>query len=251
MEALNDDLLAAAAGNTEDDQPEEEPKRNTKDDLIAKILKLCEEQNIELEQSNSKLRRMSKKALSELLAEKLEVGITNAMAEKVGVPQGSDARMIGLGALRMVHDLCANLAETGCNSILPKYGFEVSGFTAALNRPHVKEAVDSCLEEIAAESDVLEYVKSPYTRLGIAWMGALASSTRKCRRLPPPPTRPSSGRRVRFKPGHRANETEDAPRLGPRAFGLAPAVERRPYRGPPDGQEHGGGRPAREECKSV
>ena len=127
MEALNDDLLAAAAGNTEDDQPEEEPKRNTKDDLISKILKLCEEQNIELEHSNSKLRRMSKKALSELLAEKLEIGITNAMAEKVGVPQGSDARMIGLGALRMVHDLCANLAETGANSVLPKYGFEVGG----------------------------------------------------------------------------------------------------------------------------
>jgi len=248
MEALNDDLLAAAAG-TEEEQPEEEPKRNTKDDLISKILKLCEEQNIELEQSNSKLRRMSKKALSELLAEKLEVGITNAMAEKVGVPQGSDARMIGLGALRMVHDLCANLAETGANSILPKYGFEVNGFTAALNRPHVKEAVDSCLEEIAAESDVLEYVKSPYTRLGIAWMGALASSTRKCRRLPPPP-RPS-GRRVRFKPAHRTNEAEDAPRMGPRAFGLAPAMERRAYRGPPDGQEHGGGGPPREECKSV
>ena len=49
------------------------------EDLIGKILKLCEEQNLELEQSNSKLRRMSKKALSELLAEKLEVGITTAI----------------------------------------------------------------------------------------------------------------------------------------------------------------------------
>ena len=243
MEALNDDLLAAAAGDGEEEQQqEEEPKRNTKEDLIHKIVKLCAEQNIELEQSNSKLRRMSKKALGELLAEKLEVGITNAMAEKVGVPQGSDARMIGLGALRMVHDLCANLAETGANSVLPKYGFEVNGFTAALNQPHVKEAVDSCLEEIAAESDVLEYVKSPYTRLGIAWMGALAASTRKCRRLPQS-ARP-------FKPGHRTND-DDAPRMGPRAFGLAPAVERRAYRGPPDGQEHGRGGPAPEECKSV
>ena len=248
MEPLNDDLLAAAAGDGEEQQQEEDlPKRNTKEDLIHKIVKLCEEQNIELEHSNSKLRRMSKKALGELLAEKLEVGITNAMAEKVGVPQGSDARMIGLGALRMVHDLCANLAETGANTILPKYGFEVKGFTDALNQPHVKEAVDSCLEEIAAESDVLEYVKSPYTRLGIAWMGALAASTRKCRRLPPP--RPS-GRRVRFKPGHMANEN-NAPRMEPRAFGLAPAVERRPYRGPPDGQEHCRGGPPREECKSV
>ena len=165
MEALNDDLLAAAAGNTEEEEEPEEPKRNTKEDLIGKILKLCEDQNLPLEQSNSKLRRMSKKALGELLAEKLELGITNAMAEKVGVPQGSDARMIGLGALRMVHDLCANLAETGANSVLPKYGFEVKGFTDALNQPHVKEAVDSCLEEIAAESDVLEYVKSPYLSL--------------------------------------------------------------------------------------
>ena len=63
LAALNDQLLApepdANAG----------PKRGSKDDLIAKIIKLHEEQDVPLEFSNTKLKRMSKKELAGVLGE--------------------------------------------------------------------------------------------------------------------------------------------------------------------------------------
>ena len=55
---LNDALLAA----TEEDvtEVEQQPKRNTKDDLIGKIIACCADNGLELEHSNTKLRRMTR-----------------------------------------------------------------------------------------------------------------------------------------------------------------------------------------------
>ena len=55
---------------------------------------------------------------------------------------------------------------------LPQYGYEVDGFSDSLKDPCVREATDACLVEIAKESDVLQYVQSPWARLAIAWGGA-------------------------------------------------------------------------------
>ena len=55
--------------------------------------------------------------------------------------------------------------------------------TAALKDPNVDEAVTQCLQEIAAESDILQYIESPYVRLAIAWGGALVTSIRKTPRI--------------------------------------------------------------------
>ena len=78
---LNDELLAP------EPKPEpDEPRRNSKDNLIQKIIQVCTEKNLQLEESNSKLRRMTKAQLTNLLAEKIEKAVHNSMAEQVGAP---------------------------------------------------------------------------------------------------------------------------------------------------------------------
>ena len=179
ISALNDELLESTGPAEENEPQDKEPKRNTKDAIIQKIIETAETHNITIEHSNTKLRRMTKTQLNKLLAETIELGMRAQMAEQVGVQKNASERLIALGALRMVHNLCANAAEQGLNVFLPTYGYEVSGFANTLERPPVKEAVDACLEEIARESDILGYIESPYARLGIAWSGAIVSSLKR------------------------------------------------------------------------
>lgn len=167
---LNDALLAQ--------ESEEEPRRGTKDDVIAKIIKLHEEQGVELPHSNTKLRRMTKKELLTLLGHMLTDATRQGMARQVGAdPETATDATIALGA-RMVHDLCASATERIGNPILNGYGYTIEGFGAALRDPVVREATDACLLEIAQDSDVLAYIESPWSRLGLAWMGAVASVAR-------------------------------------------------------------------------
>ena len=177
--ALNDELLKKVEENTEDNN---EPKRNTKEDLIAKIINCCADNELELELSNTKLRRMGKQDLCRLLAKKIEEGVKVQMAAAVGVKKGSPDCVVALGALKMIHNIFATTAEKSLNLVLPNYGYEIDGFTEALKDPNVDEAVDSCLE-IAAESDIMQYIESPYTRLAIAWSGALVTSIKRKTRV--------------------------------------------------------------------
>ena len=78
--------------------------------------------------------------------------------------------------------MLAMACENGMNQCLPAYGYQVDGFCETLKDPTVSQCVDECLEEIARESDILQYIESPYARLGIAWAGALASTVRPLRR---------------------------------------------------------------------
>ena len=89
---LNNELLE------EDVQSTEAPKRNSKDDLIAKIINICADNNMELEHSNSKLRRMTKDQLCKILAEKLERGVKSQMAAQVGAKANAPDSVIALGA---------------------------------------------------------------------------------------------------------------------------------------------------------
>ena len=180
---LNKDLLQAAEVNENAVGEEVEPKRNSKDDLVAKIINCCADNNLELEYSNTKLRRMTKNELCRVRAAKIELGIRSQMAAQVGAKPGAADSVIALGALKMIHNLAAGTAEKGLNMFLPAYGYEIHGFTSALKDPNVDEAVTQCLQEIAAESDILQYIESPYVRLAIAWGGALVTSIRKA---PPP-----------------------------------------------------------------
>ena len=175
---LQDELLEAA--NPPEPQTDAPPKKNTKQALLEKILQVSERDGIPLEYTNSKLKRMSKKELAQVLADLIEEGIKRQMAQKVGCAPGADERTIALGALRMVHDVCAmGVEKAGCTFLEPR-GYEINGFTEALKEPTVSSQIDQCLEEIAQENmEILEYVQSPYSRLAIAWAGALCFSVQK------------------------------------------------------------------------
>ena len=176
IKKLNDELLK------KEKTPEgEKPKRNSKEFLIDKIVQVADENDLELNVSNTRLKRMSKEKLQQMLGEMCEDAIKTQMAAAVNAP-GKNEDVIALATLRMVHDLFANGVEQGLNALLPKYGYEVNGFAATLQEPITSRCVDDCLKEIAAENEILQYISSPWARLGIAWSGGLA---RALRRAPP------------------------------------------------------------------
>ena len=137
---LNDELLAP----TKDDE-DKKPGRNSKEDLIAKIVACCADNDIPLPHSDTRLRRMTKQQLLKLLAEVLEQGVRDQMAHQVGAKRGASDGVIALGALKMIHSIAANATEKGLNEFLPDYGYEIDGFHESLQQPVVKEAVDICL----------------------------------------------------------------------------------------------------------
>jgi hypothetical protein len=177
IDSLNEELLKCT-GEQEEKKDEKVAKRNSKQDIINKCIKVAEDTGIPLQYSDTKLNRMTKQELNKLLAANIEAGMQQQMAEQVGVQKNASEKLIALGALRMIHNLAANATEQGINAFLPRYGYEVNGFSATLDAEPVKEAVDACLEEIARESDILGYIESPFARLGIAWSGALVTCLR-------------------------------------------------------------------------
>jgi len=215
---LNDALLEAEG------PPADEPKRNSKDDMISKIIQVCTENDLVLQESNSKLRRLTKPQLAELLAEKIETCVQNQMAEQVGCKAGSPNSVIALGALKMVHNIAAGSAEKVANIFLKPRGYEIKGFQKSLKEPHVAESIDQVLAEIAAETDVLQYFNSPYTRLALCWGSALVTSVQRCPFVDP------------INKNH-------ATQLGPRPFRAEAARECMPHRGPEDGQIRSDGGP--------
>ena len=223
---LNDELL-------EPPKPEStEVKRNTKDALIDRILAVAEQNDMELTFSNTKLKRMSKDKLGKLLGELTAEVVKRDMARAVG-SKGTSEKAIGIATLRMCHDMLAMATENGLNQCLPKYGYQVEGFCSSLQHPTVSKCVDECLEEIAATSDVLQYIESPYARLAIAWGGALASTVRPlCNQQNLP----------RYQRNVRPTNMEST------APNRAQTVQHRPGRRPQARQEH---RPARPTTPNV
>ena len=212
---LNEELLQKPRTN-----PDDPPKRNTKDALVDRILQMAEENNLELTVSNTKLKRMSKSALQKLLGEMLNECMKKQMAESVKAPGTSD-NVIALATLRMMHDMCVMGVEKGLNGYLPRYGYQVDGFSDSMKNPMVSKCVDECLKEIAAESDVLQYIESPYARLGIAWSTALFTCIR---RAPPANNYPRN-----------YNNNYGAPRMESR-----PNTQQNPVRPRADGRSQAG-----------
>ena len=68
MEKLNNELLKEPEGEKE----EKSPKRNSKDELIHKIVELSKNNEIKL--PDTKLRRLTKQQLNELLASTVRAG---------------------------------------------------------------------------------------------------------------------------------------------------------------------------------
>lgn len=172
---LNNALLNA--GPKQEDVP---AKRNSKEALMERILTVSEKYELDLDYSDTKLKRMSKKQLIKVLAEVIEEGVKIDMCKQVGCAPGSSPKVMGLAALRMMHDICATGFEKGAQAFLPQYGYDIDGFTDALKQPTISQAIDQCLMEIAAESpEILQYFESPYARLALSWGGAALACVKK------------------------------------------------------------------------
>lgn len=174
---LNNALLSADSPPEDTKQP---AKRNSKDSLIDRIITVSEKYDLEVRYSDTKLKRMNKKQLTKVLAEVIEETVKIDMCKQVGVAPGSDSKVLGLAALRMMHDIAASTAEKGLQHVLPRYGYDIDGFSSSLKEPVCSQAIDQCLTEIAAESpELLQYFESPYARLALAWSGALLTCIKR------------------------------------------------------------------------
>ena len=227
IKKFNDELLKKERPS------DDKPKRNSKDFLIERIFQIADENDLELSLSSTKLKRMSKEKLQMLLGELCEDAVKTQMAQAVGAKSGNES-VIALATLRMVHDLLANSVEQGLNVFLPKYGYELQGFSNSLKQKPTSDCVDDCLKEIAAESEILQYVQSPYARLAIAWSGGIMYALRR------------AAPKNKF-----ANNKKHATFMGP----LAP-VQEDPVRARASGrqtprQEHRGGGPPQPNVKQV
>ena len=173
---LNNALLNASSPKSEAAQN----KRNSKSALIDKILSVSEKYELPLEYSDTRLKRMNKKQLTKVLADVIEESVKIDMCKQVGCAPGSSPKVLGLAALRMMHDICATGFEKGAQAVLPKYGYDMAGFSDALKEPTISGAIDQCLTEIAAESpEILQYFESPYARLALSWSGAALTCIKK------------------------------------------------------------------------
>ena len=192
--ALNNELLEAK----EEKKDDPEPKRNTKEALIDRILSICQEHNLELTVSNTKLKRMSKTALQKLLGELVEDLMKKQMAEAVHSPS-PDQNVVALHTLRMLHDMCVT--------------------------------------EIAAEHNVMQYIESPYARLGLAWTTGLVTSVRR--------SQPNNYQH------YNQNLHYGSTRMGPQQNSQEDTVRSRTHRRPTSREEHRGGGPIVENVERL
>ena len=181
---MNNELLKVA--KPEDESPEvKKPKRNSKEELLSKILRVVEKYELEFDYSDTRLKRMNKLELTKVLAKVMEDSVKIDMAKSVGVDPRASGKVVTLGALRMIHNLCATGFEKVFNTFGTKYtGFECDGFATTLRDPSIQGTVDECLLEIAAENpEILEYFDSPYSRLALVWSGALITCIKRKEQL--------------------------------------------------------------------
>ena len=222
---LNNELLAAAKP-TEPKTLDEKPKRNSKEDLMAKLHKIADQYELEFPYSDTKLKRMNKTELTQLLAKYVEEGVKCDMARAVGVDPRANGKTMSLAALRMAHNIFASTFERGFNYCGPRYGYEMVGFTRGLQDPTVQQSIDECLAEIARESpEILEYFESPYARLALVWFG-VAMTTIQQKALKN--NMINNKRNVKF-----------ATRVGPRENPRTTTSSIGNSGSPPVGQEHG------------
>ena len=174
---LNDELLENSAEDLKS------PRRGSKEELVQKILQLNEAANLELDESVTKLRRRNKQSLNKLLAECVEKSMKQKIASEIGAEPNSSEAHMNVCFLRMMHDtLCMSVEKIG-TPYLQKYGYSIEGYTESLKAPQINEQLDQCLQEIALETDVLQYVQSPYARLGFLHLTCLATTIKKTRKI--------------------------------------------------------------------
>ena len=141
---------------------------------------MVDQYDLEFDYSDTRLKRMSKAQLMQMLAKHVEEGVKCDMATACGVDPKANGKVVGLGALRMIHNLCASGFEKGFNATKTYTGYELDGFCECLRDPSMQESIDGCLAEIARESpEILEYFDSPFARLALVWTSAALTCMRR------------------------------------------------------------------------
>jgi hypothetical protein len=92
IDSLNEELLKCT-GEQEEKKDEKVAKRNSKQDIINKCIKVAEDTGIPLQYSDTKLNRMTKQELNKLLAANIEAGMQQQMAEQVGVQKNASEKL--------------------------------------------------------------------------------------------------------------------------------------------------------------
>ena len=179
-------------------EPEKEKvtKRGSKCDLIEKIHKICDENDLICEYSTTQLKRSTKKRLAEILADLIEAAMEKKIRDQIkvksieGASSEQNDRLVAIGTLRLLHDSLARATEIGVDRFTP---YSIEGFTDSMGNEQVSDQIDSCLAEIAEEyADVVEMISSPYTKLALIWTTSAAAT---CKRKPE--IQYNHGRRIR------------------------------------------------------
>ena len=178
-EALVEELVESQNPIEEEEKPKE-PKRNSKDELIQKIIQLADETGEPLKESNSQLRRMSKKALTEKLAVYVEKRIEFEAQKCLGIDkeQAQNPYCVNLAALKMCHEIAVNSTEALVDRTSDRHGMTLSGFKNKMKES--QETIDMILAEIAQQyPEILEKFSSPWVRLGILWTSNVVLTLKK------------------------------------------------------------------------
>ena len=193
---LVEELVVSAKEEEKSAKPST-PKRNSKTELIQKIVQLAKEVNEPLE-SDSQLKRMSKRALNEKLASLVERRIEFEAQKCLGIDaeQAKSPYMVNLAALKMVHSIAVNSTETLVERTSDKHGMSIAGFKTKMQE--CQESIDMILAEIAQQyPEVLENFSSPWVRLGLLWTSNVMMSLKKKAQLTnAPKIRPHPDSRV-------------------------------------------------------
>jgi len=186
FQSENDMLLEQTHDPIQDDQKVEPApeKRNTKKSLIQKIKQLCDQHEIELNQSDTQLNRSSKATLQKLLATKAEEAVTkklmNSHREKVIQQNGEAREYLALQTLRYGLNTLNRVIDRGCNTILPMYNYRLEGFVEAFDDPRTSEEVKDILLTIMRENpEIISQISNPYIRLAFVYVGAISISIKK------------------------------------------------------------------------
>ena len=186
---LREELAAAAESDSE---PEEQgsgsqkgdiERKNTKAEIIKKIYKCFDDRGLICPHPPSKLKRMSKNELLGYLGETISEAMTEKINQKLGcenIPEhASDSdrqRLMAASFLTMAHNVLTKGAER-CVESYSEYTIE--GLSDTFEEPRNKQILEETLMEIAAEYDIIEYIDSPWSKLGLLWSTGVISTLRK------------------------------------------------------------------------
>jgi len=189
----NDDLDAELIDALQTDEvvaskTQSSAKHGSKKSIIEKIKKVCNDSDTILEISDSRLNRMNKKELLQLLADKIELAVQNDIAKQAGMQRALNeehteeqrSRLVAASFLTMAHKIVTSGVEKAVENYSENY--TIAGFSDEFHSsPEKEQMLQETLIEICEEYDVLQYVDSPFSKLGLLWFGAGVKTLQKKR----------------------------------------------------------------------